>query len=118
MIHLNRRQMLRIDQGTEWLDTEPLGPSELRGHVVLVNWTVTRTNWCSWRRRGESARRWPRCHLVSIPWAPSQNARELGPPPVPINQAVLVGPEPSGFVLIRTLQRFALIHSTILGRSG
>jgi hypothetical protein len=27
---------------TEWLDTEPVGPAELRGRVVLVNsWTWT-----------------------------------------------------------------------------
>ena len=30
----------------EWLDSEPLGPAELRGHVVLVNfWTLTCINW-------------------------------------------------------------------------
>jgi len=32
--------------GTEWLNTEPLGPADLRGHVVLVNiWTFTCINW-------------------------------------------------------------------------
>jgi thiol-disulfide isomerase/thioredoxin len=31
---------------TEWLNTEPLGPAELRGHVVVVNfWTLTCINW-------------------------------------------------------------------------
>ena len=31
---------------TEWLGSEPLGPAELRGHVVLVNfWTLTCINW-------------------------------------------------------------------------
>ncbi len=30
----------------EWLNSEPLGPAELRGHVVLVNfWTLTCINW-------------------------------------------------------------------------
>ena len=30
----------------EWLSSEPLGPAELRGHVVLVNfWTLTCINW-------------------------------------------------------------------------
>jgi thiol-disulfide isomerase/thioredoxin len=30
----------------EWLNSEPLGPPELRGHVVLVNfWTLTCINW-------------------------------------------------------------------------
>jgi hypothetical protein len=31
---------------TEWLNSEPLGPAELRGQVVLVNfWTWTCINW-------------------------------------------------------------------------
>jgi hypothetical protein len=31
---------------TEWLNSEPLGTAELRGHVVLVNfWTLTCINW-------------------------------------------------------------------------
>jgi thiol-disulfide isomerase/thioredoxin len=31
---------------TEWLNSEPLGPAELRGYVVLVNfWTLTCINW-------------------------------------------------------------------------
>jgi thiol-disulfide isomerase/thioredoxin len=31
---------------TEWLNSEPLGPAELRGHVVLANfWTLTCINW-------------------------------------------------------------------------
>jgi len=31
---------------TEWLNTDPLGPDDLRGHVVLVNfWTLTCINW-------------------------------------------------------------------------
>ena len=31
---------------TEWLNSEPLDPAELRGHVVLVNfWTLTCINW-------------------------------------------------------------------------
>jgi thiol-disulfide isomerase/thioredoxin len=32
--------------GAEWLNSEPLGPAGLRGHVVLVNfWTLTCINW-------------------------------------------------------------------------
>ncbi|MEO8696469.1 MAG: redoxin domain-containing protein [Acidimicrobiales bacterium] len=35
-----------FDGATEWLNSEPLGPAELRGHVVLVNfWTLTCINW-------------------------------------------------------------------------
>jgi thiol-disulfide isomerase/thioredoxin len=31
---------------TAWIGSEPLGPAELRGHVVLVNfWTLTCINW-------------------------------------------------------------------------
>jgi thiol-disulfide isomerase/thioredoxin len=31
---------------TGWLNSEPLGPTELRGHVVVVNfWTLTCINW-------------------------------------------------------------------------
>ena len=31
---------------TEWLNSEPLGPAELRGQAVLVNfWTLTCINW-------------------------------------------------------------------------
>jgi thiol-disulfide isomerase/thioredoxin len=51
---------LRVLGGaTEWLNSEPLGPAELRGHVVLVDfWTLTCINWLrtvphvrAWSRR-------------------------------------------------------------------
>jgi hypothetical protein len=39
-------QMPSLDGATEWLNSEPLGPAELSGHVVLVNfWTLTCINW-------------------------------------------------------------------------
>ena len=39
-------QMPSLDGATEWLNSEPLGPAELRGHVVVVNfWTLTCINW-------------------------------------------------------------------------
>jgi thiol-disulfide isomerase/thioredoxin len=38
--------MPSLGVATEWLNSEPLGPAELRGHVVLVNfWTLTCINW-------------------------------------------------------------------------
>jgi hypothetical protein len=38
--------MPALDGAAEWLNSEPLGPAELRGHVVLGNfWTLTCSNW-------------------------------------------------------------------------
>jgi len=38
--------MPSLGGATEWLNSEPLGPTELRGHAVLVNfWTLTCINW-------------------------------------------------------------------------
>jgi thiol-disulfide isomerase/thioredoxin len=38
--------MPRLDGATEWINSEPLDPVGLRGHVVLVNfWTLTCINW-------------------------------------------------------------------------
>jgi thiol-disulfide isomerase/thioredoxin len=35
-----------LDGATEWLNSEPLGPAELRGHVVAFDfWTFTCINW-------------------------------------------------------------------------
>src|SRR4051812_20135040 len=35
-----------LDGATAWLNSDPLDPAELRGHVVLVNfWTLTCINW-------------------------------------------------------------------------
>src|SRR3954467_6255427 len=35
-----------LSRATGWLNSEPLGPAELRGHVVVVNfWTLTCINW-------------------------------------------------------------------------
>jgi len=44
----------------EWLGSEPLGPTELRGHVVLVNfWTLTCINWL---RQEPHVRAWSRAY--------------------------------------------------------
>jgi thiol-disulfide isomerase/thioredoxin len=41
-----RVHMPSFSGATEWLNSEPLGPAELQGHVVLVNfWTWTCINW-------------------------------------------------------------------------
>ena len=41
-----RLRMPSLGGATEWLNSEPLGPAELREHVVLVNfWTLTCINW-------------------------------------------------------------------------
>ena len=38
--------MPALEGGSAWLNSEPLGPDELRGHVVVVNfWTLTCINW-------------------------------------------------------------------------
>src|SRR3954469_24444266 len=43
---LQRTHMPPLDGATGWLNSEPLGPAELRGHVVLVDfWTLTCINW-------------------------------------------------------------------------
>jgi len=39
-------RMPALDGATEWLNSGPLGPADLRGHVVVVNfWTLTCINW-------------------------------------------------------------------------
>jgi hypothetical protein len=41
-----RLRMPPLGGASEWLNSEPLAPAELRGHVVLVNfWTLTCINW-------------------------------------------------------------------------
>jgi thiol-disulfide isomerase/thioredoxin len=52
--------MPSLDGATEWLNTEPLGPAELRGHVVIVNfWTLTCINWL---RTEPYVRAWSRAY--------------------------------------------------------
>src|SRR5215212_5621285 len=46
MTVFTRTHMPPLDGATGWLNSEPLAPDELRGHVVLVNfWTLTCINW-------------------------------------------------------------------------
>ena len=56
----SRVHMPSLDGATGWLNTEPLGPAELRGHVVLVNfWTLTCINWL---RQEPYVRAWSRAY--------------------------------------------------------
>ena len=56
----SRLHMPALDGATEWLDAEPLGPAELRGHVVLVNfWTLTCINWL---RQAPHVKAWARAY--------------------------------------------------------
>jgi thiol-disulfide isomerase/thioredoxin len=55
-----RADMPSLDAATGWLNSEPLGPAELRGHVVLVNfWTLTCINWL---RQEPYVRAWSRAY--------------------------------------------------------
>ena len=55
-----RVHMPALDGATEWLNSEPLGPAELRGRVVLVNfWTLTCINWL---RQEPYVRAWSRAY--------------------------------------------------------
>ncbi len=52
--------MPSLDGATGWLNSEPLGPAELRGKVVLVNfWTLTCINWL---RQEPYVRAWSRAY--------------------------------------------------------
>jgi hypothetical protein len=43
---VDRQTMPPLDGAAEWLNSEPLSPGGLRGHVVVVNfWTLTCINW-------------------------------------------------------------------------
>jgi thiol-disulfide isomerase/thioredoxin len=55
-----RLHMPAFGEATEWLNSEPLGPAELRGRVVLVNfWTWTCINWL---RQEPYVRAWSRAY--------------------------------------------------------
>ena len=57
---MSRRHLPALGGAAGWLNTEPLGPAELRGHVVLVNfWTLTCINWL---RQEPYVRAWSRAY--------------------------------------------------------
>ena len=60
MAVFERLHMPTLDGATAWLNSEPLGPGDLRGHVVLVNfWTLTCINWL---RQEPYVRAWSRAY--------------------------------------------------------
>ena len=60
MTVFERLHMPPLSGATEWLNSEPLGPAELRGHTVLVNfWTWTCINWL---RQKPYVRAWSRAY--------------------------------------------------------
>jgi thiol-disulfide isomerase/thioredoxin len=60
MAPFERLHMASLGGATGWLNSEPLGPAELRGHVVLVNfWTWTCINWL---RQEPYVRAWSRAY--------------------------------------------------------
>jgi thiol-disulfide isomerase/thioredoxin len=55
-----RLRIPSLGGATEWLNSEPLGPAELRGDVVLVNfWTLTCINWL---RKEPHVRAWSQAY--------------------------------------------------------
>ena len=41
-----RSHLPALAGATEWLNSEPLGPADLRGHAVRIDfWTLTCINW-------------------------------------------------------------------------
>jgi hypothetical protein len=55
--------MPSLGGATGWLSSEPLGPAELRRHVVLVNfWTLTCINWL---RTEPYARGWSKAYRAT-----------------------------------------------------
>lgn len=60
MAPFERLHVPSFDGATEWLNSEPLSPAELRGHVVLVNFcTLTCINWL---RQEPYVRVWSRAY--------------------------------------------------------
>src|SRR3954471_14033321 len=60
MAVFGRLRMPSLGGATEWLNSEPLGPAELQGRVVVVNfWTLTCINWL---RTEPYVRAWSRAY--------------------------------------------------------
>jgi thiol-disulfide isomerase/thioredoxin len=60
MTVFSRTHMPALDGATGWVNSGPLDPAELRGHVVVVNfWTLTCINWL---RQEPYVRAWSRAY--------------------------------------------------------
>src|ERR671913_2533734 len=78
MAVFSRVHMPSLDGATGWLNTEPLGPAELRGHVVVVNfWTLTCINWL---RQEPYVRAWSRAYQGAIGRLPGCRRQRLRDP--------------------------------------
>jgi hypothetical protein len=60
---------------TEWLNSEPLGAAELRGHVVLAH--LRTLTYISWLRQEPYVRAWSQAYGAEI--APAKTIRRLPP---------------------------------------
>jgi thiol-disulfide isomerase/thioredoxin len=61
MTVFERLRMPSLGGATGWLNSDPLGPAELRGHIVLVDfWTLTCINWL---RTEPYIRAWSQAYL-------------------------------------------------------
>ena len=61
--------MPSLGGATGWVNSEPLGPAELRGRVVVVNfWTLTCINWL---RTEPYVRAWSQAYRA-VPLRPGQ----------------------------------------------
>jgi hypothetical protein len=66
MTLFERVHMPSFAGATEWLNSEPLGSAELRGHVVLANfWTLTCINWL---RQEPYVRAWSPTETTTLGW--------------------------------------------------
>ena len=60
MAVFDRLHMPSLGRATDWLNSEPLGPAEPRGHVVLVDfWTLTLRIWSAFANHY-----WPTLYFV------------------------------------------------------
>ena len=59
--------MPSLGGATEWLNSEPLGPAELGGHVLVDFWTLRCINWL---RTEPYVRAWSQAYRILLPGLP------------------------------------------------